>query len=238
MIQTSKNKKAAHAGPLGQLKAMEEPLLHHIFELCNQGVTISTFQMVVRASQISPTFGAKHFVARCSTVKCFIRAHSFVYRIGTHLSQRKPEEVEVEAQDYMRLIHPFLIGRHSDLRFIINMDQTPVYFAMNAKKTLEVVGKKMFHVRTSTNNTKWVTVAVTITADGTVLPLMVIFKGKANERIAKTKFATYPAPHCYCCQENALMEEVVMLARVDNILQPYVEMAPDDVIPLLILDSY
>ena len=194
--------------------------------------------MVVRASQLSPTFGAKHFVARCSAAKRFVRAHSFVYRMGTHLSQCKPEEVEVEAKDYMRLIRPFLIGRHHDLRFIINMDQTPVYFAMNAKKTLEVVGQKMIHVRTSTNDTKQATVAVTITVDGTVLPSMVIFKGKANGRLAKTEFAMYPAPHRYRCQENAWMDEAAILAWVGNILRPYVKTAPDDVIPLLILDSY
>jgi hypothetical protein len=77
-----------------------------------------------------------------------------------------------------------------------------------------------------------------ITADGTVLPSMVIFKGKTNGPIAKTEFGTYPAPHRYCCQDNAWMDEVVMLAWVDDIVQPYVKMAPDDVIPLLILDSY
>ncbi len=43
LIKTSKNKKAAHAGPLGQLKAIKEPLLRHIFELREQGVTGSTF---------------------------------------------------------------------------------------------------------------------------------------------------------------------------------------------------
>jgi hypothetical protein len=48
LIRTSKNKKAAHAGPLGQLKAIEEALLHHIFELREQGVTVSTFAMIVK----------------------------------------------------------------------------------------------------------------------------------------------------------------------------------------------
>jgi hypothetical protein len=43
LIKTSKNKKAAHAGPLGQLKVIKEPLLRHIFELREQGVTVSTF---------------------------------------------------------------------------------------------------------------------------------------------------------------------------------------------------
>ncbi len=79
---------------------------------------------------------------------------------------------------------------------------------------------------------------VTITADGTVLPSMVIFKGKPNGRIANTEFATYPAPHRYRCQENAWMDKAIMLAWVDDILRPYIETAPDDVIPLLILDSY
>jgi hypothetical protein len=191
-----------------------------------------------RASQLSPAFGAKHFVAWCSAVKRFVCAHSFVYRMGTHLSQRPPEEVSVEAKDYMHLIRPFLVGPHRDRRFIINMDQTPVYFAMNAKRTLELVGTKTIHVRTSTHDTKRATLAVTITADGTVLPLMVVFKGKPNGCIAKTEFAAYPAPHRYCCQENAWMDKMLMLAWVDKILRPYVEMAPDDVIPLLILDSY
>jgi hypothetical protein len=145
LIRTSKNKKAAHAGPLGQLKAIEEPLLRHIFELCEQGVMVSTFKMVVKASQLCTTFGVKHFTMWCSAVKRFVRAHSFVYRMGTHLSQRKPDKVEAEAKDYMRLIHPFLIGCHSDLHFIINMDQTPVYFAMSAKQRLEVVGKNNPH---------------------------------------------------------------------------------------------
>jgi hypothetical protein len=86
-IKTSKNKKkAAHAGPLGQLKAIEEPLLHHIFELREQGVTVSTFQMVVRASQLCTMFGVKHFVAWCSTVKRFVRAHSFVYNGHTPIA--------------------------------------------------------------------------------------------------------------------------------------------------------
>jgi hypothetical protein len=64
------------------------------------------------------------------------------------------------------------------------------------------------------------------------------FKGKPNGRIAKTEFAMYPAPHHYRCQENAWMDKVVMIAWVDKILLPYIEMAQDDNVPLLILDSY
>ncbi len=86
MIRTCKNKKVAHAGPLAQLRVIKEPLLHHIFKLREQGVRVSTFAMVVKASQLCTTFCAKHFVAQCSAVKRFFCAHSIVYRMGAHLS--------------------------------------------------------------------------------------------------------------------------------------------------------
>jgi len=192
----------------------------------------------MKASTLSSAFNAKSFTARCSTVKRFLRAHLFVYRMGTHESQRKPDEVQEEATDYMRLIHPFLIGNHHDPRFILNMNQTPVYFSMNAKRTLELIGKKTIHIRTSTNDTKRATVAVTIAGDGTVLPSVVVFKGKANGRIAKKEFATFPTSHHYHCQDAAWMDETVMLAWVDQVLRPYVQTAPEDIVPILILDSY
>jgi hypothetical protein len=81
-------------------------------------------------------------------------------------------------------------------------------------------------------------VAVTITADGTVLPAMVIFKGSPKGKIATREFSSYPTNSMYRCQENAWMDEAVMVAWVDEVLAPYLAMAPDDVVPLLILDSY
>jgi hypothetical protein len=42
----------------------------------------------------------------------------------------------------------------------------------------------------------------------------------------------------YHCQANAWMDEAVMVACVDEVLMSYNAMAPDDAVPLLILDSY
>ncbi len=55
---------------------------------------------------------------------------------------------------------------------------------MSSKRMFEVIGEKTIHICTSTNDTKRVTVAVTITADGTLLPSTLVFKGKPNGRIA------------------------------------------------------
>jgi hypothetical protein len=58
------------------------------------------------------------------------------------------------------------------------------------------------------NDTKRVTVAVTITADGTLLPSTLVFKGKPNGRIATKEFPSgdYPTTRFYKCQDAAWMD--------------------------------
>jgi len=187
-------RKAVYARPLGQLKPLEQVLLRYIFEHRKQGMSVHTFDLVVKLSSLSPEFNAKHFVARCSAVKRFMRAHSLVYRMGKHQTQRKPEEVVAEALDYMNLIRALLLGPRCDQHFILNVDQMPVYFCMTRKKTLEVVGVKTVHIRTSTSDTKRATMAVTIPADGTVLPSTIVFnfKGEPDGQIARTEFPNNP----------------------------------------------
>ena len=141
----------------------------------------------------------------------FVRPHSINKQMGMHETQRKPDEVATEATEYMHLVRQLLVGPHRDKRFVLNMDQTPVYFSMSRKRTLEVVGVNTVHIRTSTNDTKRATVAATIAADRTVLPSMVVFKGQPNGQIVRTEFATYPTTHHYRCQKNAWMDERVMI---------------------------
>jgi len=121
-------KKAALTSPSSQLKAIEDELLRYIFEQREQGVEIKVFTVVMRMSYMSPEFCEKSFTARCSCVKCFMRAHSFSYRMGTHMSQQPPAEVEGEAFDFMKFVRVIVSGGNHDRRFIINMDQTPVFF--------------------------------------------------------------------------------------------------------------
>ena len=106
-----------------------------------------------------PVFNAKTFVAKTSAVRRFMQANLLVYRMGTHESQRHPEEVAKEAADVMLLMYPILERPHRDRRYILNMDQMPVFFSMMAKRTLEVIGVKTVHIHTSTNDTKRATVA-------------------------------------------------------------------------------
>ena len=118
------------------------------------------------------------------------------------------------------------------------MDQTPIPFTYNAKSTLDVVGIQTVHIRKSTSDTKHATCALMVTASGKLLTPMLIFKGKPNGQIVKCEFPKYPEGCVYACQDNAWMDEQVMLQWMEQILKPYVHTAPEDVVPILFLDSY
>ena len=117
------------------------------------------------------------------------------------------------------------------------MDQTPVFFSMVPRTTLDHVGARTVNVRTSTNSTMRVTVAVTVTSSGKMLPPLVVFKGKGGGRIEREFGNFNPGAMC-AVQPKAWMDKQVMKFWMDDILVPYILSAPPGVHPFLLLDSY
>ena len=74
--------------------------------------------------------------------------------------------------------------------------------------------------------------------DEMFLTLFVLFLGKPNRRIVQHEFPMYPKGMIYACQDNAWMDERVMLMWINMVLKQYVGTAPQNVVPLLFLDSY
>jgi hypothetical protein len=163
-----------------------------------------------------------------------------VFCLGTNESQRLSAQVAAEALDYIQNVARPKVsqegGRHAD--FILNMDQTPIPFTYNARKTLELVGRRTVHIRKSTGDTKRATFAMTVTASGKILKPVLIFKGARNGRIVQREFPNYGNDMIYLCQQNAWMDEEAMIVWVDQVLRPYIETAPAGILPILFLDSY
>ena len=80
--------------------------------------------------------------------------------IGTHLSQHQPSEMEEIAADFVRVTREKLQMSCRDKAYIINMDQTPVPFSYDPKKTLKSLEE-----------------ALTVTASGKMIRLLFVFKG-------------------------------------------------------------
>ena len=114
------------------------------------------------------------------------------------------------------------------------MDQNPVPFTYNARKTLEIVGRCTIHILKSTGDTKRATFAMSVTASGKVLKPVIIFKGPRNGRIVTREFPNYEEDMVYLCQRAAWMDEEAIIVWVDRVLQPHIETAPSGVMPILI----
>jgi hypothetical protein len=91
------------------------------------------------------------------------------------------------------------------------MDQTPVYFSYHRSKTLSKCGIKTNHVRKSTSDTRRAMCALTCTAAGNFLCLILIFKGKVMGRITTKEIKHYDPTSVYACQDAAWMDKVCML---------------------------
>ena len=202
---------STYQGHCGDLESMREKLLTRIFERRETGLVVSALSVIIKACCILPPMQQKLAMARYWMVHRFLKKHSIVHHMGTKVSQRPPGEVCQEAQEFQDFIHPMLQGPERDLCWIINMDQTPVFFSMHPKKTLEILGQKTVVIRTSTNDTRWATVALTIMAAGNQLVPMVVYKGMENGTIKKQELQHHHPTCIYETQENAWMDKRVML---------------------------
>ena len=103
-------------------------MLLYIFELRKTGMQIDYLLMLFKAAGLSQRFRAKSFSVQYMDVARFMKRHSYRYQMGTHKSQHLPEEVADEARVWMDHTRLLVTGPHRDLRYVINMDQTPVFF--------------------------------------------------------------------------------------------------------------
>ena len=178
-----KNKNNQHTKSLGDgvtsfLSLYTDNLLSFIFEMRETGMAVSVNSIVLKALQLSREFREKTYTARHSAMHRFINVQGFVHWTGTHLSQHQPSEMEEIAADFMCVTHEKLQMSCRDEAYIINMDQTPVPFSYDPKKTIEVVGQRTIHIRKSTSDMKHATCVLTVTASGKMITPLFVFKGK------------------------------------------------------------
>ena len=112
------------------------------------------------------------------SISHFMKKHRLVHRMATHKAQHHPSEVEGEALQFLDYICPILQDEKCEPNYIMNMDQTPVFHAMDFKLTIDHVGMHMVNLRTLASDSKCAMVAVTITASGQCIKPMVVFKGE------------------------------------------------------------
>ena len=133
-----KNKNNQQAKSLGDgvtsfLSPYADNLLSFIFKMRETGMTLSVNSIILKVSQLSRELREKTYTAKHSAMHQFINVHGFMHRMGTHLSQRQPSEMEEIAADFVCVTPEKLQMSCRDEAYITNMDQTPVPFLYDPK---------------------------------------------------------------------------------------------------------
>ena len=214
-----------------------DALLRYIFELWEQGYGVQTAMVVRKACKLSWEFREKSMEAQRSIIRRWLYAQNLHFCMGTHECQRSPAKTHAEALDFITNVARVkcCLQPNWHPRWVMNMDQTPIFFTNHYKRTTKKKGAKAVNMLTSTSDTKRATFAPTICGDGSFLLPMLVFKGGRHGRIATKEFPIYPL---FACQKNVWMDKDTMIQWVDEILAPHVELFPPGIIPLLALDSY
>jgi transposase-like protein len=170
------------AGRKSSLSPLRDDLLQWIFELRQDGMAVSSRMVIIRVCQNDNTFRRKNRATQYGIVRQFLRKNKVVIRRFTHEAQSAPAKKQGEALEFIIRIQPIVNAPNRDPRFVINMDQTPVYFSMTPTTTLNIRGARSVNVRSSSGPTMRVTVALTVTGAGTLLKNLLIFKGETSPK--------------------------------------------------------
>ena len=193
-----------HPGRPSILSAVRDDLQQFIAVTRTHGIQVSSRMARHEASRLLPNFMTKTINAREKVVNRFTKQMGLTHHAAMHTAQKDHHETEEESRHFIEMMRDKVADK--DPALILNMDQTPIPFSFHATKTMEKKGTKTIHVRSSTPDTKRVTLAVTIYASSGMLLPMLIVKGTANGHIAR-EFVTYPDGGHYACQKKTWMDK-------------------------------
>jgi hypothetical protein len=175
-----------HRGRKNQLDCIGAELLAFVENLRESGYSISRKMLVAQATNIlgsDSSFSSKTYAARPQSVSRWMRKNNLTIRSGTHQAQAPPQTVTTSAANFfVNVAWPAVSldqpHRHKD--FIINMDETPVFFSMHPTKSVDKIGTKTINICIAKYAGQRATVAVCFTASGVQLKSMIIFKGERS----------------------------------------------------------
>jgi hypothetical protein len=186
-----------HPGHKSLLSEIKCQLKRFMAQLCKEGIQLTNRMVVQEASCLLPAFNDKSRNAKEVAVHCFKKSVGLTHRSAIHMAHKHFLETEADTKDIITMMKEKLEGRNP--KDILNMDQTLIPYLY----PLDVKGAKTIHARASMTDTKHVTLVMTITASGKMLPPFLIFKGNPNGCLASCKFSAYPMAGKYACQDKA-----------------------------------
>jgi hypothetical protein len=202
---------------------IDSELFNFVVDHRNRKLGVTTRMIQFKALELAHKYiedeeERKKFKASTYYITSFMRRHDFSYRKATHVSQYKIRDfnsVRNSLVNYLARLRKFL-SQFPHLEYILQCDETPVYFDMLNPKTIEFKGSKSVDLLTTGQTKTRFTVLLTIAAHGLVLKGYVVFRGLKN------------VPNCRIpdnitvnVNESGTMNKQLMLDYLRRVVDPY-----------------
>jgi hypothetical protein len=241
LSHVKKTKKSLHKGRRGHLCEYEEPIVEWILDMREQGFPLSYRNIVLKAKEVGDdTFRQLGFTQQYNVVIRLCMKNSVTIRRVTHTSQVDPQETIDQSLQWIEYIRPIVNAPGVARKWVINMDQTPIWFSMSPKTTLDLKGSSTITSRRSSEGAARFTCSLAISANGDKLKPLLIFKGTKDGEIATRELPRnrYRNDVVLCCQRSAWQDSENMLKWVDKVLVPYLQEKAAGEPALLFLDQF
>ena len=171
-----------------------------------------------------------HFQCRDSFVRKFVRKEmKWSFRRTTRAGKKSPENIqEILTDAFLRFA--WTISKYNIRAvFVVNSDQTLIYFSAGAEETYAAIGSKQVEV-VGKDEKRGFTLMVGISMSGEVLPFQAIFSGKTPASLPTSAAPSYSKAtedlkfrFEYSGGDNHWSTIDTMKSYVTNILAPYFE---------------
>ena len=161
---------------------LEQQLLEWVTNQRNRKLSVTKSQIRQKALKLIENQTAfNSFKVSLSWVRKFCVRNFLTYRTATHQSQQKKRDTHYDRDvvcNFIKVLKDNLKSFSRDL--VLNMDETPAYFDMVTKKTIDFIGTKTVDIVHSGHDKNRFSLVITTTASGLMLPTAIIFKGLKN----------------------------------------------------------
>ena len=123
-------------------------------------------------------------------------------------------------------------------KLFVNMGETAIYFDTHSNCTVSEKGMRTVSIRRGCSVSKKCTVCIAVAADGTKLPLFVIFKAADNGPVANRLHSIMLSGIYGCTQEKGWIDNRIMQEWKEKIWMPYVQGKSNSVLLLDQMQSH
>jgi len=191
MMRQKRDKKAIFSGRRSGIEHLEEEIFSWAMRQRAANIPLSYRHLQARACRLDEDFRNLTNTQQYTKIRRLCIKNCFVLRRKTTKSNAHPQETIDKSLAFLQIVRPIISAPDSEKKFIINMDQTPIWFSMPPQSTLELQGSTTIGIRSTSNSTERATCCLAVSAAGDKLKPMIIFKGVSNGRIATREFSTY-----------------------------------------------